>query len=252
LAEEPEISAQLKEELSQRMDVYTGTLAEEVKKTPEGVSVSVKDKAGKTRELKASNILVAVGRISNADLLKPENTGVDLDKKGFIKVNEYMETSQKNIWAVGDINGLQMFTHAANREAAIAGSNAVHDIRNKVDLSATPHAIYSHPQIAAVGMGEAQAKGQHKIMVGTAKYSDIAKGEAMMEGKGFAKAIVEQETDKILGFHIIGPYAPELIQEVINAMASGGGINQINAGMHIHPALPELIIRTFSNLEEVK
>ena len=84
-----------------------------------------------------------------------------------------------------------------------------------------------------------------------AKYSDVAKGEAMMEVEGFTKAIVNKEDARILGFHIIGPYAPILIQEVINAMALGGKIGFIGQGMHIHPSLSELILRTFGNLKEV-
>jgi len=88
--------------------------------------------------------------------------------------------------------------------------------------------------------------------VGKALYSSVAQGEAMIEENGFAKAIVEAKTEKILGFHIIGPYAPILIQEVINVMAAKGNVNHLQTGMHIHPALPELILKTLNNLEEVK
>jgi mycothione reductase len=251
LAEEPEISELLKKELSQRMDVYTGVRAEEVKPDGKGVTVIVDDvKEGKKKQFTAQQILVAVGRTSNADLLKAEKTGVELDKRGFIRVNEYLETSMKNIYAVGDIIGQQMFTHVANREATIAAHNAIHDTRLKMDYSATPHAVYSHPQIASVGMTEEKARQKHKVLIGKAKYSDVAQGQAMMEESGFAKAIVEAKTEKILGFHIIGPHAPILIQEVINVMAAGGKISHLEAGMHIHPAIPELILRTLVNLEE--
>jgi dihydrolipoamide dehydrogenase len=251
LAEEPEISALLKEELGTRMDIHTSALAKEVKRGADRVAVVVKDKeTGREQEFSAQRIMVAVGRKSNADLVKVKNTGVEVDERGFIKVDEYLETSKKNIWAVGDANGQQMFTHVANRETAIAAHNALDNARLKMDYSAAPHAVYSHPQIASVGLGEEKAKREHKILIGRARYFDVAKGEAMMEEKGFAKVIVEKDTERILGFHIIGPYAPTLIQEVINAMASGGYINQINAGMHIHPALPELILKTLGNLEE--
>jgi len=86
--------------------------------------------------------------------------------------------------------------------------------------------------------------------VGRANYLDVAKGEAMVEEDGFAKAIVEKSSGKILGFHIIGPYAPILIQEVIDIMAIGGSISNLAHGMHIHPALSELVLRTFGNLKE--
>lgn len=87
-------------------------------------------------------------------------------------------------------------------------------------------------------------------MIGRARYFDVAQGEAMMEEHGFAKAIIDRNSEKMLGFHIIGPYAPILIQEVINAMASGGNMSAIDAGLHIHPAMPELILRTLGNIQE--
>jgi mycothione reductase len=251
LAEEPEIAALFQQELSKRMDIYTGIRVEEVKRHEAGVTAVVSDPgAGKTNEFDARYILVATGRRSNADRLNVDRTGVAMDGRGFIKVNEFMETNKKNIYAVGDINGQQMFTHVANQEAVIAANNALHNNRVKMDYSAIPHAVYSHPQIASVGMTEADARKTHKILVGRARYAEVAQGEAMMEENGFAKAIVEEKTGKILGFHIIGPYAPIVIQEVINVMAAGGKADDLAAGLHIHPALPELILRTLANLEE--
>jgi dihydrolipoamide dehydrogenase len=250
LSEEPEISELLKKELSKRMNVHTGVRAEAVKNNGPDITVTVSDtKTGRKKGFTAEKILVAVGRRSNADLLNVEKTGVKLDERGFIKVNRYLETTRKNIWAVGDINGKQMFTHAANREADLAADNAIHGRKNKMDYTATPHAIYSHPQIASVGLTEAAARKQQEIMVGKAGYTEVAQGEAMVEENGFAKAIVARDTLKILGFHVIGPYAPIIIQEVINAMASRGGIQQVQSGMHIHPAITELVLTAFSNLE---
>jgi len=251
LPEEPEISELLKKALSRRMAVHTGAQAVEVKKKGDGVVVLVKDsKTGKEKSFSGQDVLVAVGRRSNADTLKVENSGVEVDKRGFIRVDHHLETTKKNIFAVGDANGQQMFTHVANREAVIVAHNAFHNASFEMDYSAAPHAIYSHPQIASVGLTEADAKKGHKILVGRAKYGDVAKGEAMMETEGVAKAVVEKETEKILGFHIIGPYAPVLIQEVVNAMASGGQGGQIDQGLHIHPALAELIPVTLGHLEE--
>jgi len=251
LPEEPEISELLKRALSRRMEVYTNVQAQEVKKNKDGATVVVQDKdAGQLKEFTAQRILVAVGRRSNADLLKVENTGLQLDERGFIKVDIHLQTNKKNIFAVGDANGQQMFTHVANKEAMLAVSNAVHGTKLKMDYSAAPHAVYSYPQIASVGLTQEKAVRDHDILVGKTKYSDVAKGEAMMEKEGFAKAVVEKNSGKILGFHIIGPYAPELIQEVVNAMESGGHIDQITGSMHIHPALSELIPQTLNNIAQ--
>ncbi len=250
LSEEPEISDLLKSELSKRMGVHTNALAEEVKEGEQGVVVVTKDtNTGKRREFTAQSIMMAVGRISNADILKVESTGVETDRKGFVRVNEYLETNRKGIFAIGDANGRQMFRHMANREAEIVAQNAFYGTNIEVDYSSVPHAVYSHPQIASVGLTEVQAREGHDILVGRMKYINIAKGEAMMEKQGYAKAIVEKGTDKILGFHIIGPYAPELIQEVVNAMTSGMGTEELWQGIHIHPALSELIQYTLTSLQ---
>ncbi|MFC2031971.1 dihydrolipoyl dehydrogenase [Chloroflexota bacterium] len=251
LSAEPEISELLKSELSKRMGVYTNTLAEEVKENEHGIVVVTKDtNTDKRREFAAKSILIAVGRRSNADILKVENTGVETDKKGFIKVNEYLETNRKGIFAIGDANGQQMFRHMANREAEIVAQNTFYGTNIKVGYNAVPNAVYSHPQVASVGLTEAKAREDYNILVGRMKYFNIAKGEAMMEEEGFAKAIVEKDSNKILGFHIVGPYAPELLQEVVNAMTSGGGMEELAQGIHIHPALSELVQYTLNSLEE--
>ncbi|MFC1917188.1 dihydrolipoyl dehydrogenase [Chloroflexota bacterium] len=252
LSEEAEIAELLRKKLSERMAIHTGVQAEEISQNNGVVTVTAKDaRTGEKKQFRAQMIMMAVGRRSNADLLKVENTGVETDPKGFIKVNDYLETSKPNIYAIGDANGQQMFTHQANQEAFILTYNLLHGEKMKVDWINVPHAIYSHPQVASIGMTEENARKKHKILVGKVRYFDIAKGEAMMETDGFAKAIVDRESRQILGFHIIGPYAPILIQEVINAMTSGGHIDEINAGLHIHPALTELIQVIVNSLEEV-
>jgi dihydrolipoamide dehydrogenase len=249
---EPEISELLKKQLEKRMQIYMNTEVLEVQK--QGTTVTIKGKdgvSGKEITVSAEKIFVAAGRTSNADLLKVENTGVHTDARGYIKVNEYLETSKENIWAFGDAIGKAMFKHVANEEATVAWRNAFHEKKTKMDYQVIPYAVFTYPEIAAVGMTQEEAKKHHEILVGTARYADVAKGDAMMEYDGFAKAIVDKQSGKILGFHIIGPYAPMLIQEVINGMALNGNIAFISQGMHIHPALPELILRTLGNLNDV-
>jgi mycothione reductase len=252
LSEEPEIASLLLKELEKRLTVALNTRVAEIKARADSVTVIAEDTdSGKQKEYHAQRIMMAVGRSSNADLLEVKNTGVEVDRKGFIKVTDFFETSKKKIFAVGDANGKQMFTHAANREAALAIHNVLHDAKAKVNPGAVPHAVYSYPPIASVGLREKTAREKHQVLVGMTRYYEVAKGEAMMEKESFAKAIADAKTGRILGFHIIGPHAPELIQEVVNAMASGGHINEINEGIHIHPALSELVPVTINSLEDI-
>ena len=251
LSEEPEIAELLEKKLKERMAVHTGARVETVEKDKESVQVLTRDgKTGKSKTFTAQHIMLAVGRQSNADTLQVEKTGVEIDERGFIKVNERMQTSKKNIFALGDANGRQMFTHMANREASIVAYNVLHGGDMVVDYNAVPHAVYSYPQIASVGLREEEARKDHDVLVGKTSYFDIAKGEAIMETEGFIKVIIEKETEKILGIHIIGPNAPELIQEAVNAMTSGGDVDELNDGIHIHPALSELIPTAVNSVGE--
>jgi len=249
--EEPEISELLKKEMQRRMEIYTDFEVLEAKQEgPTKMLIARNRQDGSQREFSAEAVLVATGRVSNADVLKPEKTGVELDDQNFIKVNEYLETSKKNIWAFGDAIGIQMFKHVANFEAGIVWHNALHDHKVPMDFSAAPHAVFTHPQVASVGLKEEEAKRRYnKVLVGNALYRDTAMGAAMGFPEGFVKVIVEAETGKILGGHIIGPEASILIQEIINAMVSETGtFASVAQGMHIHPALSEVVQNAFGNL----
>jgi mycothione reductase len=252
--EEPEISDLLKLEMQSRMDIFTGYEAIEVEHDGDAKKVIAKNRLDNSlKEFKAEALMVAAGRVSNADILKPDRTGVKVDDRGYIKVNDYLETNKKNIFAFGDAIGKEMFKHVANYEAGIAWHNAIHDHKVKVDYSAAPHAVFCNPQVASVGMKEEEAKQLgYKIRVGAAIYKDTAMGAAMGMPDGFVKVIVERETEKILGGHIIGPEASILIQEIINAMnTENRSYVPIVRAMHIHPAMPEVVQNAFGNLHPV-
>jgi mycothione reductase len=247
--EEPEISELLRKKLRGRMQVRTDTEVVEVKGEKGGFRVIVRSDDRATEELTAEELLVAVGRRSNADLLDVQKTGVQTGRVNFIEVDDYLQTGKENIWAMGDAIGRQMFTHAGDREAEVAWHNATHAEKIKMDFVNVPHAVFTYPQIASVGLTEAQAAKEHAVVVGRANYSDTVKGSAMVERDGFAKAVVDKQTRRILGFHIIGPYAPILIQEVVNAMTHDNDLNYITESMHIFPALGEVITETLGTLE---
>ncbi len=250
--EEPEISNLLRHELEGRMDIYTDHEAVEVKQEGALKTLVAKNRIdGMQREFQAEAIMIATGRVSNADVLKPEKTGVKLDDHNYIAVNDFLETSKKHIYAFGDAIGKQMFKHVANYEAGIVWHNSTHDHKVKIDFLTAPHGVFTHPQIASVGLKEDEAKQHYNILVGSAPYRDTAMGAAMGSPEGFVKVIVEKETGKILGAHIIGPEATVLIQEITNAMISGtGDFGPVARGMHIHPALNEVVQNAFGSLHE--
>jgi mycothione reductase len=250
--EEPEVSALLEKEMRKRLTVETNSEAQEILRTGEGgFKVIATDRtSGQKKEYTAKKVLIAAGRQSNADLLQVEKTGIRTDEKGYILVNEYLETSKPNIWAFGDAIGKQMYRHAANHEAELVWHNSAHGGRDPVDFQKIPHAVFSFPQIGAVGLREDEAKKTHDILVGKAAYSEVAQGQAMREEDAFVKIIVEKKTGKILGCHIIGPSASILIQEVVNAMTTGETVFPIFSGIHIHPALSEVVHSAVGNLEE--
>lgn len=251
--EEPEISELLTTSLSRRMAVHTDTEAIEVRRTEALTTVVVKRSDATTFELTADAVLIAAGRRSNADILAVDKTGVKTNEEGYIVVDEFFETTKKGIWAFGDAIGKTMFRHAANHEAGLAWHNAVHGKKSRMNYLTVPHAVFTWPEIASVGLTEAQAMkiiGKNEVLVGRARYLDVARGQAMQETEGFVKAIVHRKTGKVLGYHIIGPQASILIQEVVNAMSNDGGIWSLANGMHIHPALSEVVLKAFADLDE--
>lgn len=252
--EEPEVSAVAKRELEKYVMIYTNHEAYEAKTTSTGqkMLIAVDRETKKKLKLTADEILIATGRTALSDLLHPEKAGIKTDKRGWIIVDDYLQTSQPNIWALGDANGKYPFKHAANHEAAVVYHNAVAGHKVKADYHAVPHAVFTYPEIAAFGLGEKAAIekfGEENVLIGFYRYEDTAKGEAMDAHDCFVKVIVEPGTMRILGAHIIGPYASVLIHEIIPLMyTKEQSARPILDGMHIHPALSEVVERAFRSL----
>jgi dihydrolipoamide dehydrogenase len=248
--EEPEISELLKNEMSRRMTLLFGSDAVEVRRSGEGYEVLVKNReSGALEVLKTDAVMVSAGRTSNADLLRIENAGVETNESKYVKVDDYLRTNKKHIWALGDAIGRAMFTHAGDHEAELAWHNAMNRKKLPMDFQNVPHAVYTAPQIASIGLTEKKAREKYEVLVGKAAYSDTVMGEAMLEHNGFAKAVVEKGSGRILGFHIVGPHAAILIQEVVNAVLNHTDVRSITGSMHIFPALSNLVTETLGNLK---
>ena len=225
--EEPEVSDLLLKVFQKRMSVLLNKKAVATRKEGNLKVLTIEETAtGKRQDVKAQEILIAGGRKSNADILQVEKTGVEVNPRGWIKTNEFLETSKKNIWAIGDANGLFQFRHKANTEAEICAQNVIGNTKVRVDYSAVPWVIFTDPQIGHVGMTEAEAIASgHQIYVAHKNYSTVAKGFAMGYERGdaddgFFKLIVDKSY-QILGAHVVGPQAETLIQPFVYLMNAG-------------------------------
>ncbi|MHB2036424.1 MAG: dihydrolipoyl dehydrogenase [Nitrososphaerales archaeon] len=256
--EEPEISELAKKKLEKHITILTNHEVKKAMRIEGGMKklVSIDRETGKEHSVEAQEIMIASGRGPLTDVLHPERAGVKTTKDGWIEVDEYLETSQPNIWSFGDADGKHLFRHVANYESEIAYYNAVLRKRVKVDYHAIPHAVFCYPEIASVGLQEKEAVdkyGKDRIFVGFYKYENTAKGEAINAKDYFVKVIVDGTDQKILGAHIIGPWASILIQEIVNVMYTENmSLEIIDRAIHIHPAMTEVVQRAFGLLMPVE
>jgi mycothione reductase len=251
--EEPEVSALAKRELSRYVTILTNHEVVMAQKEPGGKSlVAVDRNSGEKRTFLAKEIMIASGRGPTTDILHPELGGIKTDEKGWVRVNQYLETSSTNVWAFGDAHGAYLFKHVGNYESRVVFQNAVLNRKVAADYHAVPHAVFTYPEIAAVGLRESEAVqkyGSQRILIGFERYQDTAKGEAMAVKDYFVKVLLERNNLRILGAHIVGPSASILIQEIINLMYTPEqSARPLLDAMHIHPALSEVVDRAFQGL----
>jgi dihydrolipoamide dehydrogenase len=251
--EEPEVSDLAKEELSKHVTIITGYEVLEVTRAGGQKRIlATNTQSREKRTIEAQEVMIAAGRGPTTDILHPERAGIKTDNRGWLIVDDFLETSAKNVWAFGDANGRYLFKHKANYDATIVYYNAVLKRKVPVDYHAVPHAVFTDPEIASVGLREKEALeqyGQAGVLIGFERYEDTAKGEAMAAKNYFAKVIVERNNLRIIGAHIIGPQASVLIQEIINLMyTQDQSARPLLSAMHIHPALSEVVQRAFQGL----
>lgn len=247
--EDEEVSAKFTEIFRKKYDVLTGYNATKVMKKGKKFIVTAQNSKS-TKKLVSDQLLVATGRTPNTDILDIKKGNVELDEKGFVKTNQYLETSAKNTWALGDIVGKFLFKHSANLESQYVYYNAVLGKRVAIDYAAMPHAIFSSPQIAGVGMREQDLKNKNiEYAVGRYDYINSGMGIALQDNDGFVKIFADRKTRKILGCHILGIDASTLIHEVVVAMKNNLTIDAIQNSVHIHPALSEVVQRAVNNVE---
>lgn len=242
--EDREISEKFTEIWKRKYNVFTGYIASSFSKRGNKIFTEIKKKNGIVKKrIMSDALLMAIGVRPNSDLLDLEKTKVKTDKKGFIKTNNYLETNIKGIYALGDIAGNYMFKHSANLEAECI-RNSLLGKKKKINYNAMPHAIFSSPQVAGVGFTEEQLKKEKiKYIIGRHYYIDTGMGAALQDKEGFVKILIDKKTRKILGCHILGADAPNIIHEVVVAMKNNLSADKVLNTVHIHPSLSEAIQR---------
>ncbi len=246
---EPEISELIESEVRKYAELHLGATAEKVESGQGKLSVHI-SKGGDKKVVSSDRVLVAAGRVSNADTLSLENTGIETDERGYIVVDKFMETTQPGVFALGDITGKYMFKHVANEEARTAWHNSVSEDKRGMDYHAVPMAVYGYPEIATAGLTGKKASEDFDILTGRAEYRSVSKGMIMRDQAGLVKAVVEKGSRRLLGFHVIGPHASILLQEAVNVIANNQSIDFIINSMHTFPSLSEIVLKPLLNLKK--
>jgi dihydrolipoamide dehydrogenase len=240
--EDEDVATLFTELASTRHDVYTGHRVTAVEADGDGYAVHAEADAGEELTVGGSDVLVALGRRPNTDSLNLEAAGIDVDDRGFVETNAYLETSADGVWAQGDVAGNAMFKHSGDYETRHTVANVVHGERRALDLSAMPHTIFTEPQVAGVGKTEAALDGDY--VVGRAAYADSAMGRAKKLDDGFVKVLADPD-GTILGAHAIGYEASTLLHEAVVAMQGDLTTDDVADTIHAHPTLSKVVEAAF-------
>ncbi|MGB0652820.1 MAG: dihydrolipoyl dehydrogenase [Thermoplasmatota archaeon] len=217
-----------------------GARAKEAKASKTGVKVTFEDKKGNATTLDASHVLVSVGRRPNTKDLGLEKAGVKLDERGFVPTDAQGRTNVSHIYAIGDITHGPMLAHKASKEGIVAAEAIAGQKGAAKDWKTIPGVIFTDPEIATAGLSEEQAKeAGHTVKVGKFNVGALGKALADGEAEGFYKVIGDAKTDEVLGIHIIGPHASDLISEAALALEMGATVEDIGLTVHPHPTLGE-------------
>ena len=224
-----------------KMTIRTSTTVQASELTQTGVRLSLTDAGGNEETLEVERVLSAVGRVPNTEDLGLETMGVELSERGgFIRVDELLRTNVEGIYAIGDVAGPPLLAHKASHEGIVCVEHIAGQGHGTVDYSNIPNCTYAHPEVASVGLTEKQAEeAGHEIEVGKFPWVGIGRAVAAGDTEGFIKVIRDRKYSEILGAHIVGPHATELIAEFVVGRHLEATVEEMERAMHPHPTLSE-------------
>jgi dihydrolipoamide dehydrogenase len=246
--EDEDISKELERNFrKQKIRVETGARAENIRKTGHSVQLTLTTKEGKQEELEVEKLLIAVGRKPNTDNIGLENTKVELDR-GFIKTDQNQQTAEPGVYAIGDVvAGTPQLAHVATREGMIAVAHMAGKPAMPINKNRIPGCTYTEPGIGSVGLTEAQARAAgYQVKVGRFPFAGDSRATILGHHEGFIKVVADERYGEILGVHIIGPEAFELIGEAVAAMEAEATVELMMQTIHAHPTLYEAMGEAFN------
>ncbi len=248
--EDEEISKELEKHFKKTgIRTETGAKAENIRKNANSVSLTVTLANGKREEMEFDKLLIAVGRKPNTEGIGLENTKAELDR-GFVKVDAFQRTGEPGLYAIGDIvAGTPQLAHVATAEGMVAVGHIAGKPVRPINRNRIPGATYTDPGIGSVGLTEAQARTQgFKVKVGKFPFAGNSKATILDKHEGFVKVVADEQFGEILGVHIIGPEAFELIAEAVTAMEAEATVDSMMSTIHAHPTIYEAIGEAFNNV----
>jgi dihydrolipoamide dehydrogenase len=242
--EDEDISKHMEKVYRKRgMAIHTGARLENAIPDAEGVTLHFTDRDGKAQTLRVDRVLSAVGRVPNTEDLGLDTVGVKLSERGnFIEVDAWLRTNVEGVYAVGDCAGRQLLAHKASHEGIACVEKIAGQAHGPVDYDNVPNCTYCHPEVASVGLTEAQAREQG-LDIEVGKFPWVGNGRALAHGdaEGFLKVIRDRKYSEILGAHIVGPHATELIAEFVLGRHLESTMEEMEKAIHPHPTLSEAI-----------
>jgi len=241
--EDEETSAELQRAFRRRgITSLLGARFESAKVNEGGVEVTYTGADGKRGTISAETLLVAVGRRPYTDGLGLENTKCEVDR-GFIKVDEYMRAAEPNVYAIGDVVPTPLLAHVASKEGCLAAEHIAGRDPHPINYDRVPNCTYCEPEIGSVGLTEAKARERgYQVKVGKFPFSALGKAMILGETEGFVKVVTDAKYDEVLGVHIIGPHATDLLAEACVAMGLEATAEELGHIMHAHPTLSEAVM----------